>query len=164
VPAHRAVYDAQCTAALLRSIDQAVLESDETKIKQLISTVEREKRIAASVLRSLPTRHNYQTDALADENLMNIACPGCGRTMYDLQGTLARIKAATGHLKGLKIGVMGCIVNGPGEMADADYGYVGAARGKVSLYRKQVCVEKNIPEEEAIEHLLKLIESDRTKE
>ena len=93
-----------------------------------------------------------------------IACPGCGRTMYDLQGTLARIKAATGHLKGLKIGVMGCIVNGPGEMADADYGYVGAARGKVSLYRKQVCVEKNIPEEEAIEHLLKLIESDRTKE
>ena len=90
-----------------------------------------------------------------------IACPGCGRTMYDLQGTLARIKAATGHLKGLKIGVMGCIVNGPGEMADADYGYVGAARGKVSLYRKQVCVEKNIPEEEAIEHLLKLIESDR---
>ncbi|MBP3615144.1 MAG: (E)-4-hydroxy-3-methylbut-2-enyl-diphosphate synthase [Bacteroidaceae bacterium] len=93
-----------------------------------------------------------------------IACPGCGRTMYDLQGTLARIKAATGHLKGLKIGVMGCIVNGPGEMADADYGYVGAARDKVSLYRKQVCVEKNIPEEEAIEHLLKLIESDRTKE
>ncbi len=93
-----------------------------------------------------------------------IACPGCGRTMYDLQGTLARIKAATGHLKGLKIGVMGCIVNGPGEMADADYGYVGAARGKVSLYRKQVCVEKNIPEEEAIEHLLRLIEDDRTKE
>ena len=90
-----------------------------------------------------------------------IACPGCGRTMYDLQGTLARIKAATGHLKGLKIGVMGCIVNGPGEMADADYGYVGAARGKVSLYRQKECVEKNIPEDEAIERLLQLIESDR---
>jgi (E)-4-hydroxy-3-methylbut-2-enyl-diphosphate synthase len=89
-----------------------------------------------------------------------IACPGCGRTMYDLQGTLARIKAATAHLKGLKIGVMGCIVNGPGEMADADYGYVGAARGKVSLYRKKECVEKNIPEEEAIEKLLQLIESE----
>ena len=89
-----------------------------------------------------------------------IACPGCGRTMYDLQGTLARIKAATAHLKGLKIGVMGCIVNGPGEMADADYGYVGAARGKVSLYRKKECVEKNIPEEEAIEKLLNLIESE----
>lgn len=90
-----------------------------------------------------------------------IACPGCGRTMYDLQGTLARIKAATAHLKGLKIGVMGCIVNGPGEMADADYGYVGAARGKVSLYRCKECVEKNIPEEEAIERLLQLIENDR---
>lgn len=89
-----------------------------------------------------------------------IACPGCGRTMYDLQGTLARIKAATAHLKGLKIGVMGCIVNGPGEMADADYGYVGAARGKVSLYRKKECVEKNISEEEAIEKLLQLIESE----
>ena len=86
-----------------------------------------------------------------------IACPGCGRTMYDLQGTLARIKAATAHLKGLKIGVMGCIVNGPGEMADADYGYVGAARGKVSLYRRKECVEKNIPEEHAVEKLLELI-------
>ena len=90
-----------------------------------------------------------------------IACPGCGRTMYDLQGTLAKIKAATAHLKGLKIGVMGCIVNGPGEMADADYGYVGAARGKVSLYRKKECIEKNIPEEEAIDRLLALIENDR---
>ena len=90
-----------------------------------------------------------------------IACPGCGRTMYDLQGTLARIKAATTHLKGLKIGVMGCIVNGPGEMADADYGYVGAARGKVSLYRRKECVEKNIPEDEAIERLLQLIENDK---
>ncbi|MBQ8336809.1 MAG: (E)-4-hydroxy-3-methylbut-2-enyl-diphosphate synthase [Bacteroidaceae bacterium] len=90
-----------------------------------------------------------------------IACPGCGRTMYDLQGTLARIKAATSHLKGLKIGVMGCIVNGPGEMADADYGYVGAARGKVSLYRRKECVEKNIPEENAIEKLLELIENDK---
>lgn len=90
-----------------------------------------------------------------------IACPGCGRTMYDLQGTLARIKAATAHLKGLKIGVMGCIVNGPGEMADADYGYVGAARGKVSLYRRKECVEKNIPEDEAIERLLRLIDNDR---
>ena len=91
-----------------------------------------------------------------------IACPGCGRTMYDLQGTLARIKAATAHLKGLKIGVMGCIVNGPGEMADADYGYVGAARGKVSLYRRKECVEKNIPEDEAIDRLLQLIENDRS--
>ena len=90
-----------------------------------------------------------------------ISCPGCGRTLYDLPGTIARIKAATGHLTGLKIGIMGCIVNGPGEMADADYGYVGAARGKVSLYRGKTCVEKNIPAEEAVEKLLKLIEDDR---
>ncbi|MBR6286025.1 MAG: 4-hydroxy-3-methylbut-2-en-1-yl diphosphate synthase [Bacteroidaceae bacterium] len=86
-----------------------------------------------------------------------ISCPGCGRTLYDLQDTIVRIKAATSHLKGLKIGIMGCIVNGPGEMADADYGYVGAARGKVSLYKKKECIEKNIPAEEAVEKLLDLI-------
>ena len=90
-----------------------------------------------------------------------ISCPGCGRTLYDLPGTIARIKAATSHLTGLKIGIMGCIVNGPGEMADADYGYVGAARGKVSLYRGKTCVEKNIPTEDAVERLLQLIEDDR---
>ena len=90
-----------------------------------------------------------------------ISCPGCGRTLYDLEKTIARIKAATSHLKGLKIGIMGCIVNGPGEMADADYGYVGAGRGKVSLYKGKVCVEKNIPEEEAVERLLEFIRNDR---
>ena len=89
-----------------------------------------------------------------------ISCPGCGRTLYDLEGTIARIKAATSHLKGLKIAIMGCIVNGPGEMADADYGYVGAARGKVSLYKQKECIEKNIPEEEAVERLLRFIEDD----
>lgn len=89
-----------------------------------------------------------------------ISCPGCGRTLYDLQTTIARIKAATAHLTGLKIAIMGCIVNGPGEMADADYGYVGAARGKVSLYRGRTCVEKNIPSDEAVEKLLALIEAD----
>ena len=92
-----------------------------------------------------------------------ISCPGCGRTLYDLPGTIARIKAATSHLRGLKIGIMGCIVNGPGEMADADYGYVGAARGKVSLYRGKTCVEMNIPTEEAVDKLLALIESDQQK-
>ena len=86
-----------------------------------------------------------------------ISCPGCGRTLYNLQETIARIKAATQHLVGLKIGIMGCIVNGPGEMADADYGYVGAGRGKISLYKQKVCVEKNIPEEEAVDKLLELI-------
>lgn len=92
-----------------------------------------------------------------------ISCPGCGRTMYDLQHTIARIKAATAHLSGLKIGIMGCIVNGPGEMADADYGYVGAGRDRISLYRKKECVEKNIPQDEAVEHLLRLIENDQQK-
>ena len=92
-----------------------------------------------------------------------ISCPGCGRTLYNLQETIARIKAATSHLVGLKIGIMGCIVNGPGEMADADYGYVGAGRGKISLYRGKECVEKNIPEEEAVERLLKLIEAEEKK-
>jgi (E)-4-hydroxy-3-methylbut-2-enyl-diphosphate synthase len=90
-----------------------------------------------------------------------ISCPGCGRTLYNLQETIARIKAATSHLVGLKIGIMGCIVNGPGEMADADYGYVGAGRGKISLYKQKVCVEKNIPEEEAVDKLLDLINNDR---
>jgi (E)-4-hydroxy-3-methylbut-2-enyl-diphosphate synthase len=87
-----------------------------------------------------------------------ISCPGCGRTLFDLQTTLSRIKEATGHLVGLKIGVMGCIVNGPGEMADADFGYVGAGKGRVSLYHHHQCIEKNIPEEEAVDKLLALIE------
>ena len=89
-----------------------------------------------------------------------ISCPGCGRTLYDLEDTIKRIKAATSHLKGLKIGIMGCIVNGPGEMADADYGYVGAARGKVSLYKKKQCIEMNIPAEEAVDKLLQLIKDN----
>ena len=92
-----------------------------------------------------------------------ISCPGCGRTLYDLRTTIQRIKEATKDMKGLKIGIMGCIVNGPGEMADADYGYVGAGRGKISLYRQKECVEKNIPEEEAVEHLIKLINEDKKK-
>ena len=89
-----------------------------------------------------------------------ISCPGCGRTLYDLESTIARIKEATSHLKGLKIGIMGCIVNGPGEMADADYGYVGAGRGKISLYKKKECIEKNIPEEQAVEKLIELIKQN----
>ncbi len=89
-----------------------------------------------------------------------IACPGCGRTLFDLQNVLANVKAATSHLTGLKIGVMGCIVNGPGEMADADYGYVGAAAGHVSLYKGRECVLKNIPTEDAIPALINLIKEN----
>ena len=93
-----------------------------------------------------------------------ISCPGCGRTLYNLQDTIRRIKAATAHLVGLKIGIMGCIVNGPGEMADADYGYVGAGPGRISLYRQKECVEKNIPEAEAVDRLLQLIEEDKNNQ
>ena len=89
-----------------------------------------------------------------------ISCPGCGRTLFDLEQTIAEVKAATAHLQGLKIGIMGCIVNGPGEMADADYGYVGAGRGKVSLYKGKECVLKNIPQEQAVEQLLELIKKE----
>ena len=92
-----------------------------------------------------------------------ISCPGCGRTLYNLEDTIARIKAATAHLKGVKIAIMGCIVNGPGEMADADFGYVGAGRGKISLYRGKECIEKNIPEENAVDRLLKFIEETMKK-
>jgi len=89
-----------------------------------------------------------------------ISCPGCGRTLFDLEQTIRKVKEATAHLTGLKIAVMGCIVNGPGEMADADYGYVGAGRDRISLYRGKECVLKNIPQEEAVEQLLALIKND----
>lgn len=92
-----------------------------------------------------------------------ISCPGCGRTLYDLRTTIARVKEATKDMKGLKIGIMGCIVNGPGEMADADYGYVGAGVGRIALYRGKVCVERGIPEAEAVEHLLQLIKEDQER-
>ena len=87
-----------------------------------------------------------------------IACPGCGRTLYNLEETLNAVKARTAHLKGVKIAVMGCIVNGPGEMADADFGYVGEGAGKVSIYRGKEAVMRSVPQEEAIERLLEIIE------
>ena len=89
-----------------------------------------------------------------------ISCPGCGRTLFDLQTTVALVKRHFSHLKHLKIGVMGCIVNGPGEMADADYGYVGAGHGRISLYHRKEVVEKNIPQEEAVERLIRLIKAN----
>ena len=90
-----------------------------------------------------------------------IACPSCGRTQYDIQKALQRIKAATAHFTGVKIGVMGCIVNGPGEMADADYGYVGSGEGKITLYKGREIVKRNIDQADAVDELVKLIESDR---
>jgi (E)-4-hydroxy-3-methylbut-2-enyl-diphosphate synthase len=88
-----------------------------------------------------------------------ISCPSCGRTLFDLQETTAKIRAKTNHLKGVKIGIMGCIVNGPGEMADADYGYVGTGVGKITLYKEKEVVQRNIPEEQAVDALIDLIKS-----
>lgn len=90
-----------------------------------------------------------------------ISCPSCGRTLFQLEGVIEKVKAATKDMKGLKIAIMGCIVNGPGEMADADYGYVGAGPGRISLYRHKECVEHNIPQEQAVEKLLALIQKDK---
>ena len=89
-----------------------------------------------------------------------ISCPSCGRTLYDLEKTLAAIKARTSHLKGIKIGVMGCIVNGPGEMADADYGYVGAGPHRITLYRGKEVVRRNIPQDQALDELVALLKAD----
>lgn len=89
-----------------------------------------------------------------------IACPSCGRTLYDIQEAFAKIQSATSHIKDITIGVMGCIVNGPGEMADADFGYVGGAAGKINLYKNRECVERNIPQEESIERLVALIKKE----
>ena len=88
-----------------------------------------------------------------------ISCPSCGRTLFDLQETTAKIREVTSHLKGIKIGIMGCIVNGPGEMADSDYGYVGTGPGKITLYKEKEVVEKNVPEERAVDALIELIRS-----
>ena len=89
-----------------------------------------------------------------------ISCPSCGRTLFDLQETTAKIRKQTSHLKGIKIGIMGCIVNGPGEMADADYGYVGTGIGKIHLYKEKTVVKKNVPENEAVEELINLIKEN----
>ena len=140
------------TVRLRASIDLGALLlkgfADGIEIVSDVLTPNEASRLALAILQSARLRISHTE---------YIACPGCGRTLFDLQQTLARVKEATSHLKGLKIGVMGCIVNGPGEMADADYGYVGAGVGKISLYKGKECVEKNIPAEEAVSHLVELI-------
>ena len=132
----RLLWDYNCT--------ELVLNNDHFSADDLI-------RLSKDILQAARVRM-YKTEY--------ISCPGCGRTLFDLEQTIAEVKAATAHLQGLKIGIMGCIVNGPGEMADADYGYVGAGRGKVSLYKGKECVLKNIPQEEAVEQLLELIKKE----
>jgi (E)-4-hydroxy-3-methylbut-2-enyl-diphosphate synthase len=132
----RLLWDYNCT--------ELVLNNDHFSADDLI-------RLSKDILQAARVRM-YKTEY--------ISCPGCGRTLFDLEQTIAEVKAATAHLQGLKIGIMGCIVNGPGEMADADYGYVGAGRGKVSLYKGKECVLKNIPQEEAVAQLLELIKKE----
>ena len=135
-----------------RYILDAAIENGPKLFNGEIDTIELEdKYLEAEILQACRKRF-YKPEY--------IACPGCGRTLYDLEGTFAEVKKRTSHLKGLRIAVMGCIVNGPGEMADADYGYVGAGRDCVSLYRGKECVLKNIPQEQAVEQLINLIRSD----
>lgn len=131
----RLLWDYNCT--------ELVLNNDHFMAEDLV-------RLSKDILQAARVRM-YKTEY--------ISCPGCGRTLFDLEQTIAQVKAATSHLQGIKIGIMGCIVNGPGEMADADYGYVGAGRGKVSLYKGKECVIKNIPQEDAVVQLLALINS-----
>lgn len=168
--AARAISDAGMTHPVIPMIDYGDLSPDHISIMAAAD-------FGYMILNGLHDGLWIKSPSLSDEEIMNlslgilqatrlrisrteyIACPGCGRTLFDLQSTLKAVKEATSHLKGLKIGVMGCIVNGPGEMADADYGYVGAASGHISLYKGKTCVEKNIPQEEAIPRLVELIKS-----
>jgi (E)-4-hydroxy-3-methylbut-2-enyl-diphosphate synthase len=117
--------------------------------------------LAEDPLEEIPVCYDIlQSLGLRKTKVEFIACPSCGRTKFDLPTVLAQVKAATGHLVGLDIAVMGCIVNGPGEMADADYGYVGKAGGKISLYRKREEVKTGIPQERGVEELVALIKAD----
>ena len=149
------------------TLDEPDRELFQLKVAMAVGALLIDRKATRLILQSVspvdPTRLTALADAILQAARIKftkteyISCPGCGRTLYNLQDTIQRIKAATSHLVGLKIGIMGCIVNGPGEMADADYGYVGAGRGKISLYRKKECVAKNIPEAEAVDRLLELI-------
>ena len=153
------------------TLDESDWELFQLKAAMAVGALLIDRKASRLILQSVSPVDSTRLTALADAILQAarikftkteyISCPGCGRTLYNLQDTIQRIKAATSHLVGLKIGIMGCIVNGPGEMADADYGYVGAGRGKISLYRQKECVAKNIPEAEAVDRLLELIASDQ---
>jgi len=133
---------AQSIGSLLSDgIGDAILVRGETAPGQSL-------RLAYNILQAAGTRI-FKTDY--------VACPSCGRTLFNLQSTTQKIRAATGHLKGVRIAVMGCIVNGPGEMADADFGYVGGAPNKINLYVGKTAVKFNIPEADAVERLIDLI-------
>ena len=123
----------------------------ETTKEKTLNQVAQNNRLAFGILQAARTRMS-KTEY--------ISCPSCGRTLFDLQETTAMIRQRTDHLKGVKIGIMGCIVNGPGEMADADYGYVGSGKGKITLYRGQEVVKRSVPSEQAVDELIELIKAD----
>ena len=137
----RTKYSQMIGSLLCDGIGDAILIRGETAPGQSL-------RLAYNILQAAGTRI-FKTDY--------VACPSCGRTLFNLQSTTQKIRAATGHLKGVRIAVMGCIVNGPGEMADADFGYVGGAPNKINLYVGKTAVKFNIPEAEAVERLTDLI-------
>ena len=134
--------------------DGVLLSTELVKHKQRVeqlSMIKRNNAISFGILQASRTRMS-KTEY--------ISCPSCGRTLFDLQETTAMIRKRTDHLKGVKIGIMGCIVNGPGEMADADYGYVGSGKGKITLYRGQEVVKRSVPSEQAVDELIQLIKED----
>ncbi|MBA4323428.1 MAG: hypothetical protein C0408_11485, partial [Odoribacter sp.] len=148
------------------------LEDLQIKASSLLGRYLTDKRISGISIANKGSIGLKETNALCFSILqctetritrtMFLSCPTCGRTKFNLQEAVRKVKEKTGHLKGLKIAVMGCIVNGPGEMAGADWGYVGAAEGKVHIYKGTVPILKNVPEKDAAEELLKLIEKDHT--
>ena len=159
IPVARKLVDMIAECATLREKAEATIQNDTITIAVDApdwETLQLKAAMAVGALLAI-----LQAARIKFTKTEYISCPGCGRTLYNLQETIAKIKAATKDMVGLKIGIMGCIVNGPGEMADADYGYVGAGRGKISLYKAKECIEKNIPEEEAVDRLIEFIRKDR---
>ena len=159
----------RCPVILHRRYDCTDLEDLQLQASADIGAILLEGRgnglmITADKLPSVAVNHLafgiLQATRLRMSRTEYISCPSCGRTLYNLQETVARIKAATAHLKELKIGIMGCIVNGPGEMADADYGYVGAGPGRIDLYKQKICVRRGIPQEQAVQQLIELIKEN----
>ena len=132
-----------------------ILKKQATYVKSFIKKSESKEKIVNRLLFNI-----LQAARQRISKTEYIACPSCGRTLFDLQETTEMIRKRTEHLKGLKIAVMGCIVNGPGEMADADYGYVGSGVDKITLYREKNVVRRNIPSKNAVDELIDLIRED----
>ena len=160
-------------SATIKAPEQSEQVEQVEQSEQVEQVAQQSEHAAEQSVQQRTIYFNSQSPEIAEfkDNLMQaarrkftkpeyIACPGCGRTLYNLEQTFNEVKRRTSHLKGMRIAVMGCIVNGPGEMADADYGYVGEGKGKVAIYRGKEAVMRSVPQEEAIDALLKIIEED----